>query len=212
MQERGAEVGERERLGGVSAHGNTRGGNDAVRPGGRVEIGDEVEDEKALGELLDRRGGVRGGDESRSALQAPNEGAKRRVVVAPGTESGEENLHRTLLRGGERSKVLGEEGEEGKRPLLNIDAREKELEHVISHKANEERGEELTEGALESSVRRSGLTEGEKRGVGLAAISLEAKAPTRELSGGKGEGKHTHWLTLLPFCGRRFRGLRRTAG
>ena len=174
-----------------------------------------MKNEQALRELLRRlRGGIRRGDESSSTLQTPDKGAERGEMIAPRTKGGEKDLHRAFLRRGERSKVLREEGEEGERSLLNIDAGEEKLENVVSHKANEERGEELAERALKSSIRLGRLSKERKEsGVHFAAMSLEAKAPTRKLSGGEREGENAHWLTLLHFQGgRRFRSLRRTAG
>jgi len=86
LQERGAEVRERERLAWVLPHGDTRSRDNAVGPGSRIEIGDEMKNQQALRELLRRlRGGIRRGDESSSTLQTPDKGAERGEMIAPRT-------------------------------------------------------------------------------------------------------------------------------
>jgi hypothetical protein len=212
LKKREAEGGERERLTGAFAHGDTHRRDDAIGPGSGIEVGDEMKNEQTLRELLRAcRGGVRSSDEDSSALQMSDEGAERGEMVAPRAEGRKKDLYRAFLRGGQRSKVLRKEREEGERTLLNIHAGEKILKHIIANKANEERGEELAEGALSGRIRRRRLKERNESSACFSAIGLEAKTPTGKLGGGEREGESTHRLTLFRF-GRRFRSLRRTAG
>ena len=116
---------------------------------GRVERGSQLEDEQALGQQVHGVSlRVGGGDESESALQVADEGAERRKLVASRTKRRVEALHIAFLDGGEGSKVLGEEREEGEWTCFNVGDVLEKFQHIIPKKRNEMSREFITEGAV----------------------------------------------------------------